>query len=132
LNQVVLERNLKSIGVGGSGSFKYVEITDTVTLQPGEQIKKDYSLGAKSMLITTVYLTMTNGGSFQFQIYDSTGFDRFLLYDTAIVRNYTDSVFLPYKDHDNVTTNTMHTQITSMTSTAEKLNIKIIGLELEV
>lgn len=132
MNQVVLLKDLAGLNPGGGGSFKYVEINDKVVIQPKERIKKDYSLGDKSILITTLYLYMTNNGNFQFSIFDRNDLmDRFQLYDTAIVANYTDSIFIPYKDKDSITTNTLHTEITSMTNSVETLNIKILGLELD-
>lgn len=116
----------------GGGSLKYREITDSVTLSPGEQLQKDYDLGENTIIITTLYLDVDDGSNFQFQILDKVSqADGFLLYDTGRVSHYTDSVFIPYMDKD-ITANKLHTRITNQNlNTQVTLNIKILGLEVE-
>lgn len=117
---------------GHGGGFKYMEINDVITLQPGESIKRDYDLGDKSILITTVYLDVENGSIFGLKIRDvpDTGF---ILYHTGRVSHYTDSVFIPYKDKNPATQNKLHTEITNYNLYAPVvLNLKILGLEMDV
>lgn len=123
--------NYSGKNTGGGGGLVYKEINDVVSLSPGEHIQKDYDLGSKSILITTVYLDVENGSTFEFEITDQIS-DGFLLYDTGVASHYTDSVFIPYKDKDPNTTNRLHCHITNRNMTAPiNLNIKILGLEVD-
>lgn len=117
-------------GLGGGGSLKYRELVDIVNLQPGESIQKDYDLGDNTIVITTLYLDVADGSSFQFQIFDKIS-NGFCLYDTYRVSHYSDSVFIPYKDKD-ITGNKMHIVITNLNlNNPVVLNVKILGLEVQ-
>lgn len=116
-------------GLGG-GSLKYRELVDIVNLEAGESIQKDYDLGGNTIVITTLYLDIADGSSFQFQIFDKMS-NGFCLYDTFRVSHYSDSVFIPYKDKD-IESNKLHSIITNYNlNSSVTLNIKILGLEVQ-
>lgn len=130
-SEQIYEAIINYSGGGSGGGFKYMELNDVISLQAGETIKKDYDLGDSSMVITTIYLDIADGSNFQFKITDKVN-DGFLLYDTGRVSHYTDSLFIPYKDKDT-TLNKLHTEITNCNPNyAAILNLKILGLEVEV
>ena len=117
---------------GSGGGFKYMEINDVISLKAGESIQRDYDLGDKSILVTTVYMDVADGSNLQLQIKDQIT-NGFLLYDTGRVNHYTDSVFIPYKDKDPNTKNKLHTVITNWNLYAPvNITLKILGLEMEV
>lgn len=120
--------------IGGGSALRYVEINDAISIDAGSIINKDYDLGENSFIITTLYLDITDGSSFQFKIFDKS-INGFLLYDTDIVSHYTDSVFIPYKDKDEkeFKKNKLHTQIINYNQSSPViLNIKILGLEIKI
>ncbi|NFR85411.1 MULTISPECIES: hypothetical protein [unclassified Clostridium] len=124
--------NYSGAGNGSGGGFKYMELNDVISLKSGESIQRDYDLGDKSMIITTVYLDVENGSTFEFSITDQIQ-NGFLLYNTGRVSHYTDSLFLPYKDKDPETSNKLHTHIKNGNLNAPvNLNLKILGLEVDV
>ncbi|HDK7168206.1 hypothetical protein CF065_03650 [Clostridium sporogenes] len=120
--------------IGGGSALRYVEINDAISIDAGSIINKDYDLGENSFIITTLYLDITDGSSFQFKIFDKS-INGFLLYDTDTVSHYTDSVFIPYKDKDEkeFKKNKLHTQIINYNqSSSVILNVKILGLEIKI
>ena len=130
MEQIINYTNSSQMG-GGSG-LKYMEINDVVAIDAGGTINKDYDLGENSFIITTLYLDIENGSTFQFKIFDKST-NGFLLYDTDVVSNYTDSVFIPYKDKDEKKTkdNKLHTQIINSNKNSPiTFNLKILGLEI--
>lgn len=132
-NQIQLLQSMianSESGTGGGGSLKYRELVDIVNLEPGESIQKDYDLGENTIVITTLYLDIADGSSFQFQIFDKIS-NGFCLYDTFRVSHYSDSVFIPYKDKNDIG-NKLHTIITNHNlNSSVTLNIKILGLEVQ-
>jgi len=119
---------------GGGGGLQYKEINDVIVLTAGQTIQKDYDLGDKSIIVTTVYLDVADGSNFEFKIIDKVT-NGFLLYDTGKVSHYTDSLFIPYKDKDSSDTsiNKLHTEITNWNLNGSiTLNLKILGLELKL
>jgi hypothetical protein len=128
----IYEAIINYTGGGSGGGFKYMELNDVITLNAEESIQRDYDLGDKSMIITTVYLDIADGSNFQFKIKDKVT-NGFKLYDTGRVSHYTDSLFIPYKDKEPTTSNKLHTEITNWNLNAPVvLNLKILGLEVEV
>lgn len=120
--------------IGGGSALRYVEINDAISIDAGSIINKDYDLGENSFIITTLYLDITDGSSFQFKIFDKS-VNGFLLYDTDTVSHYTDSVFIPYKDKDEkeFKKNKLHTQIINYNQSSPViLNVKILGLEIKI
>lgn len=129
LLQSMIGSSSSGSGTGG-GNLKYRELVDVVNLNPGQSLQKDYDLGENTIVITTLYLEIADGSSFEFQIFDKIS-NGFCLYDTGRVAHYTDSVFIPYMDKDT-TTNKIHTVITNFNLNAPvTLNIKILGLEVQ-
>lgn len=115
----------------GGTNLKYKELNDVINLQPGQQLKRDYDIGNNSIIITTLYLDILDGSNFQFKIFDKAE-GGFLLYDTGKVSHYTDSVFIPYKDKV-LNPNKLHTEITNFNlNSAVTLNMKILGLEVQL
>jgi len=115
----------------GGGNLKYREINDVINLKPGQELQKDYDLGDNPIIITTVYLDIVDGSNFQFKVLDKI-LNGFLLYDTGKISHYTDSVFIPYKDKDT-TLNKLHTQIINFNLNSDvTLNMKILGLEVQI
>ncbi|KEH99971.1 hypothetical protein [Clostridium botulinum] len=118
--------------IGGDSGLKYMEINDVVSIAAGGTINKDYDLGENSFIITTLYLDIEDGSTFQFKIFDKST-NGFLLYDTDVVSHYTDSVFIPYKDKDKkeAKENKLHTQIINQNKNSSvTLKFKILGLEI--
>lgn len=114
----------------GGNALKYMEINDEVLLEPGQVLKKDYDLKENNLIVTTLYLDIEDGSYFRYKIFDKSN-QGFLLYDSYKVQHYTDSIFLPYKDKDDLNSNKLHTEITSFNLNKKtKMNVKILGLEI--
>jgi hypothetical protein len=115
---------------GGNKGLVYRDINDMISLQPKEILKKNYSLGDKSILITGVYIISKSEIPFTFNIFDKEN-DGFKIYSLENVTNIADNLYLPYKDYDNG--NNLHIEVSNIASSLQNVvSFRIVGLELEV